>query len=389
MAAAAGAGAGHDAREVVGAVADERRALLAQRGEYQLAFLAVGQHLAGFGIDDLDVDEVVPDVHAVVGVAGNADARAVHLGEAVNVVNLDAQLVLNAVAHLLAPALGADDALLQVNLVAQVALGDLLGEKQRVGAGGADDRGLQILHHLQLLLGVARPHGNGHGAQALGAQLETDAGRPQAVARGDLDAVERGDARHLVAAGELRGPVDDVLLGVGDDNRRARGARGAVDAHDFLVGHRLQPQRIHRAQVIFLGKGQLFEVGLGAHVRDIDTFELLRVERRPLLNGGQLIGDKLKLLFRHFHGRVSLLRTHLLRVCPILTNWQQLALVNHDNRAGKRRGDGWKDDFIAHLIDGGPSARGERACRLQLAPANLALVFGRFFRVVRLRGIST
>ena len=78
-----------------------------------------------------------------------------------------------------------------MNLVAQVALGDLLGEKQRVGAGGADDRGLQILHHLQLLLGVARPHGNGHGAQALGAQLETDAGRPQAVARGDLDAVER------------------------------------------------------------------------------------------------------------------------------------------------------------------------------------------------------
>jgi len=235
-----------------------------------------------------------------------------------------------------------------VNLVAQVALGDLLGEKQRVGAGGADDRGLQILHHLQLLLGVARPHGNGHGAQALGAQLETDAGRPQAVARGDLDAVERGDARHLVAAGELRGPVDDVLLGVGDDNRRARGARGAVDAHDFLVGHRLQPQRIHRAQVIFLGKGQLFEVGLGAHVRDIDTFELLRVERRPLLNGGQLIGDKLKLLFRHFHGRASLLRTHLLRVCPILTNWQQLALVNHDNRAGKRRGDGWKDDGLTH-----------------------------------------
>ena len=44
--------------------------------------------------------------------------------------------------------LGADDALLQVNLVAQVALGDLLGEQQRVGAGGADDRGLQILHHL-------------------------------------------------------------------------------------------------------------------------------------------------------------------------------------------------------------------------------------------------
>ncbi|BAN78131.1 hypothetical protein AEQU_2162 [Adlercreutzia equolifaciens DSM 19450] len=40
--------------------------------------------------------------------------------------------------------------------------------------------------------------------------------------------------------------------------------------------------------------------------------------------------------------------------------------MNHDNHAGKRRGDGWKDDFIAHLIDGDPSARGEVACRLQL-----------------------
>ena len=150
-------------------------------------------------------------------------------------------------------------------------------------------------------------HGNGHGAQALGAQLEADAGGPQAVARGDLDAVEGRDAGHLVAAGELGGPVDDVLLGVGDDDGRARGARGAVDAHHFLIGHSLQPQRIHLAQVVLLGEGKLLEIGLGAHVGHVDTFELLRVERRAFLDGGQLAGDEVELFGRHFHRCASLL----------------------------------------------------------------------------------
>ena len=45
----AGAVAGNDAREVVRAIADERRTLLAQRGEHKLAHLAVGQRIAGLG----------------------------------------------------------------------------------------------------------------------------------------------------------------------------------------------------------------------------------------------------------------------------------------------------------------------------------------------------
>ena len=103
-------------------------------------------------------------MHTVMRLAGNADARAVDLGQAVDVEDFDAQLVRNTVAHLLAPALGTDNALLQVELVTQAALGDFLGEQKRVARRAGDDRGMQILHHLKLLLGVAGTHRNRHSA---------------------------------------------------------------------------------------------------------------------------------------------------------------------------------------------------------------------------------
>ena len=74
------------------AVADERGALLAQRGQHELAHLAVGHGRTGVGIDHFHVHVIVPNVHAVMLVARYADARAVHLGQAVDVVDLHAQL---------------------------------------------------------------------------------------------------------------------------------------------------------------------------------------------------------------------------------------------------------------------------------------------------------
>ena len=41
-------------------------AYLLKRGQHQFAFLAVGQHLAGLGIDDLGIEVVLEDVQAVV-----------------------------------------------------------------------------------------------------------------------------------------------------------------------------------------------------------------------------------------------------------------------------------------------------------------------------------
>ena len=293
--------AGDDARQVMRTVADKRRALLAQRGEHQLAHFAVGQLLAGLRVDDLAVHVVFPDMHAMMLFAGDADARAVDLGQAIDIEDLDAQLVGDALAHLLTPTLGADDALAQVKLIAQAALLDLLGKQQRIAGRARDDGGMQVLHHLQLLFGIAGAHRDGHGAQALAAQLEADAGSPQAITRGNLDAVGVRDARRLVAAREHGGPIVDILLRVGDDDRGARGARGAVDADDLLVRHRLQSQRVCLAQIRFFRERQLLEIFLGLHIGQIDVLEFASVEGRAVLQGFELLFDDLKLLRLHLH----------------------------------------------------------------------------------------
>ena len=158
-------------------------------------------------------------------VAADADAGSVDLGQPVDVVDGDAHLVLDAFAGLLAPTLGSDDAALQVDLVAQAALVDLFGEQQRIRAGRGNDRGSQVLHHLQLLVGIAWTGRDGHGAQALATELKADAGCPQAVTWGYLHAVFIRDAGDPIAAGEHVGPVVHVPPRVGNDDRRARRAR--------------------------------------------------------------------------------------------------------------------------------------------------------------------
>ena len=76
----AGAVARQRAGKVMRAVTNQRRALLAKRGDYQLAHLSVGQDLAGFGIHNFKEHIVVPHVHAAVVIAADADARPVNLG---------------------------------------------------------------------------------------------------------------------------------------------------------------------------------------------------------------------------------------------------------------------------------------------------------------------
>ena len=104
-AAAALAFAGDYPRQVVSSVSDERRALLAKGGYDYLTHLAVGHGPAADGVDYLDIDIVVPVVHTAVVFAAYTDTRAVYLGQTVDIVKLDAQLVGNTLSHLFTPAL--------------------------------------------------------------------------------------------------------------------------------------------------------------------------------------------------------------------------------------------------------------------------------------------
>ena len=165
--------------------------------------------------------------------------RSVNFGQSVDVVQLDAKLGGNAVTHFLAPALRTDDAFFQVDLVFDATLADFLRQQQSIGGCGAQHRGLQIHHHLQLLFRVARPHGNRHSAQLLAAVLEADAGSPQSVAWCDLHPVLVGHAGKLIAPLEHLAPVIHIFGGIRDDHRCARGAGRGVDADNVLVRYAL------------------------------------------------------------------------------------------------------------------------------------------------------
>ena len=240
-------------------------------------------------------------MHALIVIATNADAGAVHFGQAVDVVNLNAQFILDALAHLLAPTLGTDDALLQGDLVVDAAGLDFLGQKQGIRRGCSQDGGLHVAHELQLLFGVARTHGDGHRTNAFGARLEADARGPQTVAWGDLDTVLVGDARHFVAAREQGCPVVNVLLGVGDDDGRTRGARAGMDADDLFFGDGGKSQGVSLAKIGLLGEGDVLEVFLSLDGCGIEVGVLLGIESRTLFKVGKLFLQQVELHFVELH----------------------------------------------------------------------------------------
>ena len=128
---AAGTGGPIQHADVAGAIAQQGEGLLGDGGEDQLALGAVGQDLAGVGVDDLGDEVVLIDVHAVLLGALVGDAGAGKLGQAINIIGLDAQLALDVAAHLLGPGLGAEDAGLELDLIPQAALVDALGQDKR------------------------------------------------------------------------------------------------------------------------------------------------------------------------------------------------------------------------------------------------------------------
>ena len=116
-----------------------------------------------------------------------------------------------------------------------------------------------------------------------------------------MNAVGRGDTCRLVTTGEHRCPVIDVLLGVGNHDRRTRRAGRGMDTHDLLFGHSRQTERVDLAQVRLLGKRELPEVVGSAHIGQVDPFELARIEGRAVLQRLELLRDQTELLVGEFH----------------------------------------------------------------------------------------
>ena len=120
MVAPAGTRAAKHAGEVAGAVAQQRHGLAAQRGEHQLANLAVGHGLQCLGVNNLNDIIVLPEVQAVLLGALEAYAGAAHLAHTEGVVGLYPQHVLNTLALLLAVRLCTDGEHLQFSVAARI-----------------------------------------------------------------------------------------------------------------------------------------------------------------------------------------------------------------------------------------------------------------------------
>ena len=257
---AAGTGGPIQHADVAGAVAQQGEGLLGDGGEDQLALGAVGQDLAGVGVDDLGDEVVLTEVHAVLLGALVGDAGAGKLGQAINIIGLDAQLALDVAAHLLRPGLGTEDAGLELDLIPQAALVDALGQESGVRGGAAEDGGAEVTHELDLPVRVAGGHGQGQAADLVGAAVQTRAAGEEAVAIGDVDHIVLGAAGGHDGAGAAVLPQVYVVLGVEGHHAAAGGAGGGVDADTLGQGLGQQAVGIALPQVGLGDKGQLMQV---------------------------------------------------------------------------------------------------------------------------------
>ena len=107
-------GAGHQPREIAGAVTNHRTRFLRERGENELPHLAVEQHLAGRRVDDLGVEVVFPEVEPVLALRTfGRNARAYDFRKPVDIERLHVEAGFDLVAHRSGPGLGAEHADLQ------------------------------------------------------------------------------------------------------------------------------------------------------------------------------------------------------------------------------------------------------------------------------------
>ena len=182
--------------EVAGPVAEDRVRLLGERGEDELAHLAVRHRLERLGVEALHDEVVLLDVHPAPRGALAGDAGADHLGEAVVVERQDPELPLDLQPQLLRPGLAAEVAVAQRELAgAEALLARHLPDVERVGGGADQDLGAEVADQQHLSRRVpagGRDHGRAH---PLDAVVEAEAAGEEAVAEGDVDECARGAAR--------------------------------------------------------------------------------------------------------------------------------------------------------------------------------------------------
>ena len=133
-----------------------------------------------------------------------------------------------------------------------------------------------------------------------------------------------GHAGHLKAAGEEKGPVVDIFLGIAEILALARRSAAGMNPDDFFKRYAPQGEGIAFPQVFGRGKGQALQIFQLSNVfrRHTGSIELLAVLVRAAVGMGcgplqslELVGAELfKGLERRHDGRVG---THPFLLCYV------------------------------------------------------------------------
>ena len=183
-----------------------------------------------------------------------------HLRQAVDVIGLDVQALLDLVAHLIRPGLRAADAAFELDLVDLVLPLQRLGDMQEVTRRAGDHRRLEIDQHRDEFLRVAGGHRDDHRSQLLCAVMGAQSAGEQAVAVTHQDDVLSGHAGHRHAARHTLGPDIHITPRVGADLGFAGGAARRMDPDDLGARHRQKSQRISGRQILIGHERQLLDV---------------------------------------------------------------------------------------------------------------------------------
>ena len=260
--AAALAGLRNHARQVMRAITQNRNSLLVERGEDQLAHLAIGNRLAGFRVNHFPQEMILGDVlHIAFSKALARHARSHDLGQAVIVRANDMHTGFDFGLETRRARLSAEQTDAQrgglpvvAHLLADFA--DMHGVRRR----SHQHRRAIILDHLDLALSVARAGRDHHAAKTLQAVMQAETAGEHAVPERHLHAIGRHDARHLHQSHDAIVPNVHVMAVIAHHDGLSRGARRRMELHNLVQRHGEHAIGKRLAQRMLIGEGKLAHV---------------------------------------------------------------------------------------------------------------------------------
>ena len=197
---------------------------------------------------------------ALAVLASRADTAG--LGHAVDVEALDAEALLDAAASLVGERLRAEDADLEIGKVALAlwALVELLDKTRNIRDDRREALRLEVLHQLDLALGVAGRRRNREEPRLARAVIEAEAAVEKPERRDDLERIALLESSHRVAARHALSPLQKVVLRIRHDDWRAGRAGRHVELEEVLPVHAVHLERIGVTEIVLREERQAGEV---------------------------------------------------------------------------------------------------------------------------------